>query len=363
MNPIHLRPRLKGNTGLPPILQSLRWREAAGADTIPALSEIFVITNNLQQASFRLRMDVLRNPLAARGIQLHIEVRPRGWLARRTLLKTASKFDAVILQRKMLDPSDMALLRRSSRKLFFDVDDAVMFHSRPVGIVEQWRTRRRFAATAASADLVVAGNEYLAELFRGQGAKTTVLPTVVDPAHYQPKIHEATATPKMVWIGSASTLTYLRQFLPTLAEAAQRTPGLQLITIADQTLEHAPLPLEHFSWSVEGESAALCRGDIGIAPTPEDRWTLGKCGFKIVQYMAAGLPVIASPVGANRELVIPGETGFLPANSTEWIDAINQLSSDAGLRQRMGQAGRKRVEEHFSLQRAADQWAGWLRMA
>jgi glycosyltransferase involved in cell wall biosynthesis len=327
----------------------------------PPVSQILVITNNLQQASFRLRIDVLRNPLASRGVNLLVQVRPRGIFARRTLLKTAAHFDAVILQRKMLDPLDMKLLRQSARKIFFDVDDAVMLHSRPVGFIENWRTQRRFDATAKNADLVVAGNEYLAEKFRAKGAKVAILPTVVDPVHYQTKSHGQTDSPKLIWIGSASTLKYLQESLPILAEAAKQIPGLRLVTIADQTLAHSTLPLDHIAWSVESESAALCRGDIGIAPTPEDPWTLGKCGFKIVQFMAAGLPVIASPVGANRELVVPGETGYLASNSAQWVEAITKLSADPALRQKMGQAGRKRVEEHFSLAKAVNQWADWLR--
>jgi glycosyltransferase involved in cell wall biosynthesis len=322
------------------------------------VSNVLVITNNLRQASFRLRVQALANVLAERGIRLDIHVRPRGIFARRRLLKSAAKYDAVLLQRKLLDPMDAALLRKSARKVFFDVDDAVMFHSRPVGPLRRWLTWRRFAATARRVDRVVAGNEYLAEMFRRQGAATTVLPTVVDPRHYQIKSHGPTDSPALVWIGSKSTLTYLGQFAEPLAEAGRRVAGLRLIVIADQTLVDSPLPVEHIGWSAERESAALCRGDIGIAPTPEDRWTLGKCGFKIVQYMAAGLPVIASPVGANREIVVENRTGFLPTDARGWADAIAKLAGDAALRREMGEAGRRRVEEHFSIQRAADVWAG-----
>jgi glycosyltransferase involved in cell wall biosynthesis len=319
-----------------------------------------VITNNLNQASFRLRIESLREPLAKRGVILDIHVRPRAILPRRRLLKQAADFDAVILQRKLLDPIDIRLLRKHSKKLFYDADDAVMYHSRPVGLIERWRTRRRFRATAKSVDRVVAGNEYLADLFRAEGSTVAILPTVVDPLHYQVKSHAPAEHPTLVWIGSKSTLPYLKQFAPALSDAIKRVPGLRLITIADEPVSAPPIPIEHIAWSESAESAALIRGDIGIAPTPEDRWTLGKCGFKIVQYMAAGLPVIASPVGANREIVLPGETGYLPENPTEWSDAIAALAGNLIKRQSMGAAGRRRVVEHFSIDRAADFWAELL---
>jgi glycosyltransferase involved in cell wall biosynthesis len=324
------------------------------------VKRVLVIVNNLQQASFRLRIGALVNGLRERGVDLDVQLRPRRAQLRRRLLKSAGDYDAAILQRKLLDPRDMRLLRKSARKLFFDVDDAVMYHSRPVGPLKRWQTWRRFLAVARYADLIVAGNEYLAELFRGHGGRAMVLPTVVDPAGYQVKSHAATEAPALVWIGSKSTLPYLRRFAPALAEAKKRVAGLRMITIADQPLAGSALSAEHVPWSQETESAALCRGDIGIAPTPRDRWTLGKCGFKIVQYMAAGLPVIASPVGANSEIVAPGETGFLAKDQAEWADAIAALAEDPGKRQAMGSAGRKRVERLFSIARAVEVWAELL---
>ncbi len=337
-----------------------KWRSQLAHATIRIVSRVLVITNNLQQASFRLRIEALSEELRRRGVFLDIHVRPREVLGRRRLLKSAADYDAVLLQRKMLDPLDTRLLRKKARKLFFDVDDAVMYHSRPVGPLKRWQTWRRFLATARYADLVVAGNEYLADLFRRHGAKATVLPTVVDPAHYQVKSHTAGDAPALVWIGSKSTLTYLRQFAPALAEAKKRVPNLRLITIADRPLSDAPVPIEHVPWSEQTESAALCRGDIGIAPTPRDRWTLGKCGFKIVQYMAAGLPVIASPVGVNSEIVVSGETGLLPDGPAAWAGAVAALAADPAKRQELGTAGRKRVERQFSTIRAVAFWAGLL---
>jgi glycosyltransferase involved in cell wall biosynthesis len=324
------------------------------------VSEVLAITNNLQQASFRLRLQVLLKPLEQRGVKIHVEVRPRSFLARRQLLKSADRFDAVLIQRKLLNPSDFLVLRPRAKKIFYDVDDAVMLHSRRASWLEKWMTGRRFAATAKNADQVVAGNEYLAEKFRAEGANVTVLPTVVDLSHYRLKSHEVIREPALVWIGSRSTLPYLEKVLPILREARKRVPSLQLITIADASVADADSMTRHIPWSESTESDSLIQGDIGIAPMPDDPWTRGKCGFKIVQYMAAGLPVIASPVGANAELVDPGLSGFLPKTESQWLDAISTLAGDTSLRARMGAAGRKRTEESYGLDRAVNAWANLL---
>jgi glycosyltransferase involved in cell wall biosynthesis len=319
------------------------------------MKRILVIITNPQQASYRLRVDALRPMLAQRGFDLDVQIRPRSWLARRTLLKSADRYHAVLLQRKLLDPTDARLLRRHARRILYDLDDAVMYHANRVGRLSQWRTNRRFEATARILDHVVAGNEYLAAMFRERGRDVTVLPTTVDPAHYLVKEHAAVDPVTLVWIGSNSTLPYLGEHLPAL-----RQSGAKLVTIAGNPLENAGLPVEHIRWSAETEAASLVRGDIGIAPTPCDRWTLGKCGFKIIQYMAAGLPVVASPVGANAEIVRPGGTGFLAETPQEWVDAIRRLAGDVELRRRMGRAGRERVEREYSLTRGADVWARLL---
>ena len=323
------------------------------------MKRIMVITTNLQQASFRLWMGALRPMLAERGFDFDVKVRPRGWLARRAMLREARGYHAVILHRKLLDPSDARLLRRHARRLLYSIDDAVMYHANHVGAFAQWRTTRRFEATARVVDTVVAGNEYLAAMFRERGREVTVLPTFLDPAHYRVKEHVEVSPINLVWIGSSSTLPYVEQHREAIRHAARRVP-LRLLTIADRGLSDPGFAAEHVPWSYEGEAGALVRGDIGIAPTPCDRWTLGKCGFKIVQYMAAGLPAVASPVGANAEIVREGETGFLADTPAAWADAIERLARDVELRRRMGGAARGVAEREYSLTRAADTWAKLL---
>jgi glycosyltransferase involved in cell wall biosynthesis len=321
-----------------------------------ASRRVLVITIDPAEAAFRLRLGILAPLLAADGYTFDYRTRPGDLRDRRRLIGTAGDYDAVIVQRKLLDPSHARLLRRRAQRVIFELDDAVMTQRRKVSAWSRWLKERRFRATAAAADHVVAGNDYLADQFRALGRPTTVLPTVVDPDHYAVKQHEATDRPTLVWIGSASTLPYLRQWMPQLEAAARRVPGLRLVTIANDTVSSDALAVEHVPWSEAAESGALAQGDIGIAPTPQDRWTAGKSGFKIVQYMAAGLPTIASPVGANAGIVRDGVTGLLPATVEGWPDAIERLAGDVAVRRSMGAAARQAVLVDYTLDRARSVW-------
>ena len=327
---------------------------------MPAAHRVLVISIAPAEAAYRLRLGILPSLLAADGFTFDAHERPRDFRQRRRLVDSAGDYDAVIVQRKLLDPSHARLLRRRCRRVVYDLDDAVMTQRRDVSAWSAYLKRRRFRATAAAVDHVVAGNEYLAEQFRALGRPVTVLPTVVDPDHYLVKRHAATDGPTLVWIGSNSTLPYLRRWMPQLEAAARLVPGLRLLTIAGDTVGSDQIRVEHVPWTEAAEAAALARGDVGIAPTPDDRWTAGKSGFKIVQYMAAGLPVIASPVGSNASIVDDGRTGLLPATPEAWPAAIAGLLADVATRARMGAAGRQRVLEQFSLDRARTVWRAVL---
>jgi glycosyltransferase involved in cell wall biosynthesis len=313
------------------------------------------------EPAFRIRILALRDALRQRGCEWDIRVRPKSPWGRMRLARSASEFHAVILHRKMLDPYEARILRKSlpvPRRIIMDIDDATMYHENQLGLVARKRLERRFAATAEILDVVCAGNAYLAEIFHNQGIKNLhIIPSAVDPSHYPVKNHAPTHRPCLIWIGSASTLKYLEASLPALSLAASRVPGLRLVVICDRPPEQsAPsIPIDFVPWLLTGEKSALLQGDIAIAPTPEDRWTLGKCGFKIVQYLAAGLPVIASPVGVNSQLV--ADAGFLPKSWPDWPPAIEQLAADPALRAQMGARGRARVEQSLSITSAADKWA------
>ena len=179
-----------------------------------------------------------------------------------------------------------------------------------------------------------------------------VLPTVVDTAIYRPHKDpgQDDAPPVIGWIGSPSTWAYVRPILPLLEEVA-RTTGARVRVVGAGKIAVSEMfeGLEIVEWAQESEVAEVQAMDIGLMPLPDEPWARGKCGYKLIQYMACELPVIASPVGVNSEIVVPGETGILATGPDQWKAALEQLVGDKVMRQRMGMAGRQRAEDHYSL--------------
>lgn len=184
------------------------------------------------------------------------------------------------------------------------------------------------------------------------------MPTCVDHAHYPLARHtRGPASARLVWIGQQSTLPSLGLAGKHLAAAGARLPGLELRVICDHYPDLPGVRIEPRRWSLESETAELSDADVGVSWLPDDSWSRGKCGLKVLQYMAAGLPVIANPVGMNCEMVVDGQTGFLASTPGEWAAAIERLVSNPRLRQEMGARGRELVERRYSVARWADPFA------
>src|SRR5262249_49590588 len=157
-------------------------------------------------------------------------------------------------------------------------------------------------------------------------------------------------------IGSASTVKGLERRRPLFDTVAKAAPNIELKVICDRFPTFETMPVVPVAWSAATERMELASADIGVSWVPDDLWSKGKCGLKVLQYMAAGLPVVANPVGVQAEMVRHGETGFLADTQDEWTDAIRQLAADPALRQRMGNAGRRVVEREYMWTRAAALW-------
>jgi len=237
--------------------------------------------------------------------------------------------------------------------LVTDYDDAV-FHRYDLSPMLPVRAAlgRKIDSVMAASNLVLAGNPYLAERASQAGAeRIELVPTVVDVELYEAKWSlVANDGPRIGWIGTPGTWRqYVLPMMPMLSEvAAVRNASIRAVGAKVQKAVEGPF--EFLPWSEDNEGADIRAMDIGIMPLDDTPWSRGKCGYKLIQYMACGLPVVASPVGVNSEIVEHGVNGFLASTEREWRDALATLTGDAALRRRMGAAGRSKVQRNYSLQ-------------
>ena len=211
---------------------------------------------------------------------------------------------------------------------------------------------------------VTACNAYLEDFaHRHRAPRIVRYPSSVDLRQYVPRPkHPHGDTTVVGWLGSPSTSWYLLDLLEAIREL-RNEPIRWLFVGTDPGIRphFEGLPVEFSDWSLEQEVELLHRMDVGIMPLPDTPWTRGKCGYKLIQYMAVGLPVVASPVGINRELALPGETGFLARTTEEWVKYLRILCQNDELRQKLGSQGQHFVEQHFSLEKNARKLARTFR--
>lgn len=244
-----------------------------------------------------------------------------------------------------------------------DYDDAV-FHNYDLHRLE-WVRRmfgERVDGLMAKATLVVAGNNYLAHRAKDAGAPwVAVLPTVIDLNRYrlQQNKRSVDGLPRIVWIGSPSTVPYLEQLRQPLQALAERVPFI--LRVIGGSLEWPGVQIEGVPWTETTEVALIAECDVGVMPLQDSAWERGKCGYKLIQYMACGLPVVASPVGANNSIVQQGVNGLLADSVQDWIAQLERLLTNVQLRGQMGEAGRRCVEQQYCLQVTGPLLASWLR--
>ena len=236
--------------------------------------------------------------------------------------------------------------RLLKRPRILDVDDAVWLH-RPFG----W-----FAMPdiARAMDAVIAGNAYLAEYFGKYCKKVYVVPTAIDLDRFalRPESKNEQRDKFVIgWTGTSSNFKYLDTIEPALNRFVREYDRAELILIADRPWEYKLLPAEKvrfIRWSVEEEVRVLHSMSVGIMPLADDKWSRGKCAFKMLQYMGVGLPVIVSPVGMNREVLDKGDVGLAASSPDEWYDALVSLYKDRPLQVRLGSEGREVVEQYYN---------------
>ena len=281
----------------------------------------------------------------------------KAYLTRLIFMLRARQFDMVWVEKEMLPwvPGWIELgLFPASVPLVVDYDDAVFhrYDQHRLSIVRSI-LGRKIDKVMKRANLVVAGNEYLANHARSAGTfRVEILPTVVDITRYAISESVNNALPIIGWIGSPSTAKFLHQVAPALNEviAVRRVQVVAIGANADQVSD---LPVTTLPWTEATEVTDIQHFDIGIMPLPDAPFERGKCGYKLIQYMACGKPVIASPVGVNSKIVHDGVDGFLATTHADWIAALIKLIDHPELRKQMGYAGRCKIETEYSLQMTA----------
>ncbi|MGB2807980.1 MAG: glycosyltransferase family 4 protein [Sedimentisphaerales bacterium] len=236
--------------------------------------------------------------------------------------------------------------RLLKRPRILDVDDAVWLRG-PFG-------RFTVPDVARAMDAVTAGNSYLAEYFGKYCKEVHVVPTAIDLDRFtlRPEsVNESSEKFVIGWTGSSSNFKYLDTIESVLARFMQEYDGVELILIADRAWEHRLLPPEKVRfvrWSVEEEVRVLHSMSVGLMPLADDKWTRGKCAFKMLQYMAVGLPVIVSPVGMNRDVMEKADIGLAASSPDEWYEALVSLYKDRSLGVKLGLEGRKVIEQFYN---------------
>jgi glycosyltransferase involved in cell wall biosynthesis len=321
----------------------------------PGLLDVLFLTPSGETLpSVRFRVLPFVEAGRAQGLAVDWRRAPKAIHKRLLFLLTLPRARVMVIQQKLFAPYELALIRRRCQRLAYDVDDALWaLHPAEVGqpgmAEKSAKIARRFAETCRRVDLVIAGNSYLAEHARAHQRNIFVLPTLIDTGKYTPAPPDAAAVPpfRVGWMGTSGNLWFLPEVLRELKPHQER---LDIRVVADKPYEGELEELVRFErWSPTLEPDQLRGFQCGLMPLTDDEYTRGKCGFKILQYMASGVVPIASAVGFNNEIIRHGVDGFLVSRPGDWATYALRLADDPELLERMALAARQTAEERFSL--------------
>lgn len=334
-----------------------------------------------EEAGYQVKVSSFFNEVYLKSLYAHIRPGVGNvigcYLRRLGILLSIWKYDVLIIEKELfpyLPAYAEFLLKLFGKKYIVDYDDAV-FHNYDLSknkLVRSWMGDK-IDRVMGYATMVWVGNGYLKERAVNAGAKRVVeMATVIEGKKYWNVEWEVESDELRVkseelgmrnekmgrvwvgWIGSPSTMKYLRGVIPVLERLGEEVEFGLLIVNGELRIKNEELgghvDVKHIVWTEEGEVEAIRKMDIGIMPLPDDQWERGKCAYKLIQYMACGLPVVASAVGMNLEVVRHGENGFLAGTEEEWIQALKTLILDAALRKRMGEKGLELMKERFTVE-------------
>lgn len=265
------------------------------------------------------------------------------------------RYDIVFIHREAYPIGGIffeTLLALLKKPFIFDFDDAIFlsFSSRQNNFIERFRNPKKIPKVILLSNWVVAGNNYLADFSRRYNSRVSVIPTSIDTIRYHPISKNEFGKVRIGWMGSVTTSKFLNSMRDVFIELSKRfSNGIEVKIVGSDFNVPGLTNIVSKAWSLEEELDDLHSFDIGIMPLLDNEWTKGKCGFKAILYMGVGIPCVCSPVGVNKEIVSDGQNGYLANSTQEWFSKLSALISDRSLRDKIGQAGRKTVENKYSV--------------
>ncbi len=279
-------------------------------------------------------------------------------------LLLSSRYDLVFIQKGILSTSIRgfdSLFQKFNSRLIFDLDDAIYGRSivefqKP--FLKCFQDPEQTQKLSSKCRAVIAGNNYLRGLALQYNKNVFLIPTPVDTNRFCPKENPPKKSDKKIvigWIGTPDGIHYVRLLEKVFQElAAKYLIQIKLVTRKEGTSCSIPgVPLEIVSWTYKDEVRQMQEFDIVVMPLPAIEWVKGKCGLKLLQYMAVGIPTVSARVGVSCEMVQQGVDGFLASETKEWVNHLSHLIEDADLRQKMGEAARKKAVDQYSLEKTA----------
>jgi len=280
------------------------------------------------------------------------------------------RYDLVLLYREAIPigpPIIESIIAMRGVPIVYDFDDAIFLPnvSEANKAIAFLKNPGRVAQILRRSRRVIVGNEFLAAYARQHHSAVTVIPTAVDTDRFAPRTEAGDPNRELIvgWIGSPTTYPYLESLSDILREVSARHPFTLKVSGAGQPVTMSGVKVIDVPWTLADEVSLFNTCDIGVYPLTNDDWSRGKCGFKAIQCMACGVPVVAAAVGVNREIIVDGVNGFLAATHDEWVDKLARLLVDPALRARMAAAGRTTVEERYSIVVTAPRLAAVLASA
>ena len=329
----------------------------------------------LQANGFDVSVDAFFTPsffqfLYRKGQYVRKALRFAGLAMRRLAAVTgAAQYDVIFIYREAFPVGPPVVERYLATRgpaIVLDFDDAIFLPNASDAnrFAASLKYARKVSTLVRLSNRVIVGNEYLARYARAHNDAVTTIPTCVDTTRFVPRQGPRPPGPLVVgWTGSPTTTQYLTALGGVLRAVHARQPFVVQVSGTEGPLGFEGLEVRELPWSLDREVELFNTCDVGVYPLTDDEWAQGKCGFKAIQFMACGVPVVASAVGANLDIIQDGVNGFLASTHDEWVEKLERLLVDPELRARFAAAGRRTVEERYSLRVNAPRFAETLRAA